>query len=158
MAETRTAPVHVDSLPAESGGGYPEPLQSRMGQCAWKRLGDPFGLTQFGLSLETLQPGGQSALRHWHTLCDEFLYLLEGEVVLRTNAGETTLTPGMCAGFKAGTGDAHHLVNRTAEDVIYLEIGDRTPNDAASYPDDDLQAEFVAAGQWRFMHKDGTPY
>src|SRR5206468_8190446 len=111
MAET--APVLAESLKAESSVGYPEPFGSRMGQCDWRRLGDPFGLTQFGISLETLQPGGQSALRHWHTLCDEFLYLLEGELVLRMNAGETKVTAGMCIGFKAGTRDGHHFINRS---------------------------------------------
>jgi uncharacterized cupin superfamily protein len=155
MAET--APVLAESLKAESGGGYPEPLQSRMGQCEWRRLGDPFGLTQFGISLETLQPGGQSALRHWHTLCDEFLYLLEGELVLRMNAGETKVTPGMCVGFKAGTRDGHHFVNRSDRPARYLILGSRIPGDGCYYPDDDLMWVDREDGSFP-AHKDGTPY
>ena len=92
-----------------------------------------------------------------HTRQDEFVYILEGEPTLVTEAGRTPLKPGMCAGFKAGTGDAHHLRNETAEDVVYLEIGDRTPGDGATYPDDDIAAA-VVDGKWRFTHKDGTPY
>ena len=152
-------PVAATDIPIRAKRSVlPEPLASRLQLRDKHPLGDHFGLANFGVNLTTLKPGGISSLRHAHTRQDELVYVLEGRPTLVTNAGETQLAPGMCAGFKAGTGDAHHLVNRTAEDVIYLEIGDRTPNDAASYPDDDLQAEFVAAGQWRFMHKDGTPY
>jgi uncharacterized cupin superfamily protein len=86
------------------------------------------------------------------------IYVLQGHPTLVTDAGETVLEPGMCAGFKAGSGDAHHLVNRSAADVVYLEIGDRTPGDTASYPDDDLQAVVGADGRWRFARKDGTAY
>ncbi len=96
-------------------------------------------------------------MRHAHVKQDEFVYILEGRPTLVTDAGRTPLTPGSCAGFKAGTGDAHHLVNETAADVVYLEIGDRTPGDSASYPDDDLAVTMVE-GRWRFTHKDGTPY
>ena len=92
-------------------------------------MGDPFGLTIFGVNLTTLKPGAMSALRHAHTKQDEFIYILEGHPMLVTDEGETPLKPGMCAGFKAGTGNAHHLVNRGQQDVIYLEIGDRTPGD-----------------------------
>ncbi len=99
-----------------------------------------------------------SALRHAHTKQDEFVYILEGRPTLRTDEGSLRLAPGMCAGFRAGTGNGHHLVNETAADVVFLEIGDRTPGDGASYPDDDLAAVFVEAGKWNFVHKDGTPY
>ncbi len=136
----------------------PEPLASRLQLRDKRPLGDFFELANFGVNLTTLKPGGISSLRHAHTKQDEFVYVLEGRPTLVTNAGETLLGPGMCAGFRAGTGDAHQLVNKTSSDVIYLEVGDRTPNDAASYPDDDLKAEFVSAGQWRFTRKDGTPY
>ncbi len=98
-----------------------------------------------------------SALRHAHGAQDEFIYVLEGQPALITDAGEQTLSPGMCAGFKAGTGDGHQLVNRTQADVVYLEVGDRTPGDTAVYPDDDLQAILVES-QWHFLHKDGSPY
>lgn len=120
-------------------------------------LGDLFGLTSFGVNLTRLVPGAWSALRHAHLVQDEFVYILEGHPTLRTDAGDTRLAPGMCAGFKGGSGDAHHLVNDTDADVVYLEVGDRLPGDGATYPDHDLQVVQVD-GQWRFLHKDGTPY
>jgi uncharacterized cupin superfamily protein len=120
-------------------------------------LGDLFGLANFGVNLTRLAPGGESALRHAHVKQDEFVYVLEGQPTLVTDAGRERLGPGMCAGFKAGTGDAHHLVNETEEDVVYLEVGDRTPGDGAAYPDDDLSVVMVD-GRWRFSHKDGRPY
>jgi len=109
------------------------------------------------VNLTRLAPGAVSALRHAHTRQDEFIYILQGHPTLITDAGETPLAPGMCAGFKAGTGNAHQLANRSGEDVVYLEVGDRAPGDSAGYPDDDLQAALVD-GKWRFTHKDGTPY
>jgi len=119
-------------------------------------LGDLFGLTHFGVNLTRLAPGGQSALRHAHGKQDEFVYVLEGEAVLITNAGETPLKAGMCAGFKAGTGDAHHLVNRSRKDVVFLEVGDRTAGDSVVYPDDDVAAVY-ADGRFKYTRKDGTP-
>jgi uncharacterized cupin superfamily protein len=121
-------------------------------------LGDLFGLTNFGVNLTRLAPGGQSALRHAHGKQDEFVYVLEGEAILITDAGETPLKPGMCAGFKAGTGDAHHLVNRTKRDVVFLEVGDRSAGDSVSYPDDDVVAVYGPDGKWKYSRKDGTPY
>jgi uncharacterized cupin superfamily protein len=121
-------------------------------------LGDLFGLTNFGVNLTRLAPGGQSALRHAHSKQDEFVYILEGETVLITDAGETALQPGTCAGFKAGTGDAHHLVNRTKKDVVFLEVGDRSAGDSVSYPDDDVIAVYGPDGKFKFSRKDGTPY
>ncbi len=120
-------------------------------------LGDLFGLTNFGVNLTRLAPGAQSALRHAHSKQDEFVYVLSGSPTLVTDEGRTQLEPGMCAGFKAGTGNGHHLINETAEDVLYLEVGDRTPGDEGSYPDDDLKAQMVD-GKWRFVHRDGSPY
>jgi len=137
---------------------YPEPFASRMALREKRPLGDLFGLTNFGVNLTTIKPGGMSALRHAHTVQDEFVYILAGNPTLATDAGEVLLSPGMCVGFKAATGDAHHLVNRTATDVTYLEVGDRSPGDGASYPDDDLEAVQVGVGRWMFTHKDGTPY
>jgi len=121
-------------------------------------LGDLFGLTNFGVNLTRLAPGGQSALRHSHGKQDEFVYVLEGEAVLVTDAGETILKPGMCAGFKAGTGDAHHLINRSKEDALFLEVGDRSAGDSVTYPDDDVKAVYGADGKWKYTKKDGTPY
>ncbi len=145
------------AAPRAKSSIYPEPFASRMSGRVKRPLGDLFGLANFGVNLTRLAPGALSALRHAHTRQDEFVYVLEGHPTLVTDAGETPLHPGMCAGFKAGTGDGHQLVNRTGEDVVYLEVGDRTPGDSARYPDDDLQAMSVE-GHWRFTHKDGTPY
>ena len=92
-----------------------------------------------------------------HSKQDEFVYILQGRPTLHTDEGRTPLAPGMCAGFKAGTGNAHHLINETLEEVVYLEVGDRTQGDEGTYPDDDLQAVLLA-GKWAFVHKDGTPY
>jgi uncharacterized cupin superfamily protein len=137
---------------------YPERFAARVSGREKRPLGDLFGLQNFGVNLTRLAPGAQSSLRHAHTRQDEFVYVLEGRPILITDAGETQLEAGMCAGFKAGTGDAHHLVNRTGEDVLYLEVGDRTAQDAASYPDDDLKAVLGPDGKWCFTRKDGTPY
>ncbi len=137
---------------------YPEPFASRMAGREKRPLGDLFGLSNFGVNLTRLAPGAISALRHAHSKQDEFIYILEGRPVLVTDAGETQLAPGLCAGFKAGTGDGHHLQNRTDTDVVYLEVGDRTAGDAGSYPDDDIQAVLGLDGKWKFTHKDGTPY
>lgn len=120
-------------------------------------LGDLFGLANFGVNLTRLAPTAVSALRHAHSKQDEFIYILQGSPTLETDEGPIKLTPGMCAGFKAGTGNGHHLVNETSDEVIYLEVGDRTPGDEGLYPDDDLKAVSVE-GQWRFTRKDGTPY
>lgn len=136
---------------------YPEPFASRMAGREKRPLGDLFALTNFGVNLTRLAPQAVSTLRHAHTRQDEFIYILQGRPTLHTDDGHTPLSPGMCAGFKAGSGNAHRLVNETAEDVIYLEVGDRTPGDEAVYPDDDLKAAFVE-GKWTFARKDGTPY
>jgi len=137
---------------------YPEPFASRMGGREKRALGNVFGLNNFGVNLTRLAPGALSALRHAHSKQDEFVYILQGHPTLVTDEGATALSPGMCAGFKAGSGNGHHLVNASADDVVYLEVGDRTPGDEGSYPDDDLKAVLQANGSWAFLHKDGTPY
>jgi uncharacterized cupin superfamily protein len=136
---------------------YPEPFACRMSGREKRTLGDLFDLTNFGINLTRLAPGAVSALRHAHTKQDEFIYILQGAPTLHTDEGMTKLIPGMCSGFKAGTGNAHRLVNETTEEVLYLEIGDRTTEDEATYPDDDIQACQVQ-GKWLFTHKDGSPY
>lgn len=136
---------------------YPEPFASRMSGRTKHPLGDVFGLTNFGVNLTRLAPNAISALRHAHTKQDEFIYVLRGFPTLTTDEGRTPLSPGMCAGFRAGTGNGHHLINETAEEVVYLEIGDRTAADEGSYPDDDLKAALID-GKWTFAHKDGAPY
>ena len=122
-----------------------------------RQLGDQFGLKNFGVNLTRLEPNAISALRHAYSKQDEFIYILQGRPTLHTNEGRIQLCPGMCAGFPAGTGNAGNLINETYDEVLYLEIGDRTPGDEGVYPDDDLKASLVE-GQWRFTHKDGTPY
>ena len=152
------AVVAAEAAPRERVSNYPEPFASRMAGRVKRPLGDLFGLTNFGVNLTTLQPGAVSSLRHAHSRQDEFVYILEGEPTLVTDEGETVLRPGMAAGFKAGSGNAHHLVNRTDQDVVYVEVGDRTDRDAVSYPDDDIRAALGADGRWVFVHKDGRRY
>jgi len=139
------------------GSGYPEPFKSRMGDRTKRRLGAACGLKNFGVNLVTLGPGGQSALRHWHTLEDEFVYVLAGEVVLVTNGGEQTLRAGMCAGYPAGSKDGHHFVNRSQKPAKYLEMGTNVPGDTAFYPDDDLRLMASEEGMV-YAHKDGRRY
>jgi uncharacterized cupin superfamily protein len=153
-------PIAIEATTASARtkpSNYPEPFASQMSGRVKQPLGDLFGLTNFGVNLTRLAPNAVSALRHAHSNQDEFIYILQGHPILQTDAGRTQLAPGMCAGFKAGTGNAHNLINDTATDVVYLEIGDRTLSDRATYPDDDLLATLVA-GKWQFTHKDGTPY
>lgn len=150
--------VEAASVPPRTKkSNYPEPFSSRMGAREKRALGDFFGLKSFGVNLTRLQPGGQSALMHRHRTQDELIFVLEGQPTLVTDRGEMVLSPGMCAGFPA-QGLAHHLVNRGDRDVVYLEIGDRSPGDEGSYPNDDLRAVQGPDGAWRFTHKDGRPY
>jgi uncharacterized cupin superfamily protein len=156
----QNAPVAVvasQAAPRTKPSNYPEPFASRMAGREKRPLGDLFGLTNFGVNLTRLLPGGSSALRHAHSRQDEFVYILQGHAVLISDAGETQLSAGMCAGFRFGTGNAHQLLNRTGEDVIYLEVGDRSAGDTVVYPDDDMQAGMVE-GKWQYSHKGGTPY
>jgi uncharacterized cupin superfamily protein len=136
---------------------YPAVFAVRVEGREKRQLGDYFNLKNFGVNLTRLTPGAESSLRHCHEKQDEFIYILEGTPTLVTDAGEAELAPGMCAGFRAGTGDAHHLINRSTADVLYLEVGDRTPDDSASYPDDDLKVQMVD-GVWRTSRKDGSAY
>ena len=153
-----SAILATDAPPRAKQTGYPADMAQMVAGRLKRPLGDLFGLTNFGVNLTRLAPGACSALRHAHAKQDEFVYLLEGEAVLITDSGETLLTPGMCAGFKAGTGDAHHLVNRTKKDVVFLEVGDRSAGDSVSYPDNDVVAVFGPDGKWKYTRKDGTPY
>lgn len=150
-----TPPV-LDSLAlsGEKGKtGYPAPFRDRFAGRSKVRLGDLLGLTNFGVNLTRLDPGAASTLRHWHTRQDEFVYVVEGELTLITDAGETVLRPGMCAGFPAGRPDGHCLFNRTDAPAAYLEIGDRTAGDEGHYPDDD-----VLFRDGKFLHRDGSPW
>ena len=159
-ATLSSGPIALDAksvAPRTKPSNYPEPFFTRMAKREKRQLGEPFGLANFGVNLTRLLPGGESALLHRHSRQDEFVYILEGEPTLVTEDGEIVLKPGMCAGFPAA-GRAHHLVNRTGIDVLYLEVGDRTAGDEGFYPADDLQAVLGADGKWVFAHKDGTVY
>ncbi len=157
MSEKKLPAVDPATVAEVRGSGYPEPFRSRMGDRAKRKLGEACGLTRFGVNLVTLGLGGQSALRHWHTLEDEFVYVLSGEVVLVTAGGEQTLTAGMCAGYPGGSRDAHHFINRGGAPATYLEIGNRIEGDNALYPDDDLM--WCDDGDGVFAaHKDGRRY
>jgi uncharacterized cupin superfamily protein len=155
--ELRLPALDPATVPGATTTNYPDAFKPRVAGRAKQKLGDALGLKNFGVNRTMLKPGAASALRHWHVTQDEFVYILSGELVLVTDAGEQLLTAGMAAGFPAGRADGHHLVNRSERDAVYLEVGDRSAGDGASYPDDDLEARAVAGG-WQFTHKDGTPY
>ncbi|MGH8738640.1 MAG: cupin domain-containing protein [Burkholderiales bacterium] len=156
---TKSGPVIASDVPPRAKpSNYPEPFAARVAGRQKQALGDAFGLRSFGVNRTTMTPGAMSALRHWHAVQDEFVYILSGHPTLVTDTGETLLHPGMCVGFKGGDPDGHHLVNRSKEDVVYLEIGDRLPGDSAEYPDDDLRVAMGADGKWQYRHKNGTPY
>jgi uncharacterized cupin superfamily protein len=157
MSQPPVAILAAEAPPRVRATGYPPDLAAKIGGREKRPLGDLFGLVNFGVNLTRLPPGAASSLRHAHTVQDEFVYILEGEPVLLTDAGETPLRPGMCAGFRAGTGNAHRLVNRGTREVVYLEVGDRSPGDGVSYPEDDLAAVMGEDGRWRYTRKDGTP-
>ncbi len=157
MKPLRLPALDPDTVPEKRRSGYPEPFRTGIGDRAKRALGDACGLTRFGVNRVTLGPGAQSALRHWHTLEDEFVYMLEGELVLVSNDGEQILTPGMCAGYPAAKRDAHHFVNRSTAPAIYLEIGNRVDGDNAFYPDDDLMWCEDEQGIYA-AHKDGRRY
>jgi uncharacterized cupin superfamily protein len=141
-----------------SRSGYPEPYRSRVMPRHKRRLGDALGLTRIGINLTMLPPGKESSMRHWHTHEDEFVYVLEGEVVLRTDAGEQLLRAGMCAGFPAGVTDAHQLVNRGDRPALYLEVSNRDPADGASYADPDVDLMWNPPhAPGRFTRRNGTP-
>ncbi len=150
--------IDLSAVPTETGTNYPTPFQSAVEGRSRQRVGNSAGLTNFGVNLTTLAPGSQSALRHWHSAQDEFVYVVEGELLLVTDDGKQPLKAGEMAGFAAGVANGHHLVNQSNRPAIYLEIGDRTTPDQANYPDQDLQYVPVAGGGRVFTHKDSRPY
>ena len=158
ISKASTVAVQADAVPEQvRPSNYPPLFAVRMEGRHKHPLGEVFGLSRFGVNLTRLEPGAVSALRHAHSEQDEFVYVLQGRPTLVTDQGAAQLAPGMCAGFRAGDGNAHQLINQTDAEVVYLEIGDRSPGDRVHYPDDDLQAMLVD-GTWRFARKDGTPY
>ena len=154
MARLRLPALDPAAAPERRGSGYPEPYRSRVADRVKRRLGDACGLTHFGVNLVMLPPGGQSALRHWHTREDEFVYVLEGELVLVTDAGETIMQAGDCAGFKAGVRDGHHLQNRSGETARFLVVGNRDDADHGEYSDIDMQ---FLPGNGGYAKKNGEP-
>jgi uncharacterized cupin superfamily protein len=149
--------IDIAKIPVDASSNYPAPFRSVVAGRARKRLGNAIGLGQFGVNLTTLKPGAASALRHWHEKEDEFVYILEGEVVLIEDDGEVVLKPGDAAGFKANVRNGHHLINRTSRDAVYLEIGTRSKHERAEYPDVDLLVIRDEKGG-RYTHKNGAPY
>jgi len=150
-------PLLATEILGEQGSPYPEPFASLATSTAFRRLGDRFGLTQLGVNMVTLDPGAQSGLRHWHSLEDEFIYVLEGELTLQSGSGEFRLLKGMCIGFKAQDRNAHLMLNRSDAVAHYLVIGSRVPGDVSFYPDDDLAWLPTEEGD-RAVHKDGRLY
>ncbi len=155
--KAKPAAIDPQTVEPHTGSGYPAPFDADCARREKRRLGDAFGLTQFGVNLVRLSPGQWSSQRHWHSREDEFAMVLEGELVLVTDAGEQIVGPGMVMGFKAGVADGHHLVNRSDGVAVYLEIGTRDPLDECGYPDIDMLLRIVD-GQARFVHRDGTRY
>ena len=148
--------IDIDAAPTRFGTAYPSPFDAPcLLRERWK-LGDAAGLSQFGVNLMRLPPGQWTSQRHWHTAEDEFTWVVEGEVVLVDNEGETILRAGDCAGFKAGVANGHHLQNRSDKVAVLLEIGSRRPEeDGCDYPDIDL---ILREGEETYRHRDGTPY
>lgn len=147
-----------NELTESNATSYPAPFRDA-NMLRWnRRLAPQVGLTNFGVNLTRITPGGQSAARHAHTKEDEFVWVLEGEATLETDAGTQVLKAGQCAGFPAGSGDAHRFVNRSDRDVLLLVVGDCDPGDEVRYPDIDLDGRLDAEGRFHFTHQDGTPY
>lgn len=149
--------IDPKSVPSRIGTGYPPPFDEGVKNREKRKIGDVFGLTQFGVNLTRLPPGEMSAHRHWHHREDEFIMVLDGTATLVTDEGETPMTKGMVAGFPAGVPNGHHLVNKSDGDVWYLEVGSRIPGELADYPDVDL-ALVNKDGEAVFVHKDGRPF
>ncbi len=157
LDKSRPAAIDPWTVEAKVGTDYPPPHDALCAKRERRALGDVFGLTQFGVNLLRLPPGQASAQRHWHKNEDEFIMILRGKVTLVSDAGEQEIGPGMVAGFPAGVADGHHLVNRSDEDAVLLEVGSRLPPEECDYPDIDLLVRAID-GEERFVHKDGTPY
>jgi uncharacterized cupin superfamily protein len=149
--------IDIPTLAIDTATGYPEPYRQAVAGRLRKRLGNAVGLDQFGVNLTTLKPGAWSSQRHWHTSEDELVYVLEGELVLCEDGGETVLKPGDAAGWKANVPNGHCLINRTERNAVFLEIGTRSKSERASYSDIDMQAVRDDKGT-RYLHKSGEPY
>ena len=149
--------VDIAKVPVKSGTFYPAQFQAECKGRHKQALGDAIGLTQFGVNITRIEPGQTSALRHWHEQEDEFIYMLEGELVLAENDGEIVLKAGDAAGFKAGSGVAHRLINRSNRDAVYFEVGTRAKTERVHYPDVDLELVRDEKGR-RYQRRNGEPY
>ena len=147
--------IDLSTVPIRKGSGYPAPFDAPCVERTRRRLGDAGGLTDFGVNLMTLPPGGWSSQRHWHSHEDELVYVLEGELVLVEDGGETLLKAGDCATFAKNSGNGHHMINRSSATAVYLEVGSRNPDDVITCSDIDMMSP---SSDGRFLHKDGTPY
>ncbi len=147
--------IDIAALPGRRGSGYPPPFDAPCAERVRQRLGSAGGLTDFGVNLMHLPPGGWSSQRHWHSHEDEFVYVLQGELMLVEDGGETILRAGDCAAFPKNSGNGHHLVNRSGVAAIYLEVGSRQPDDLTTCSDIDMMS---SNADGRFVHKDGTPF
>jgi uncharacterized cupin superfamily protein len=158
MSQLRQGGIDPREIEARTGTGYPEPYREHVHARSKRRLGDAFGLSRYGVNLVELSPGTWSSQRHWHTLEDEFIFVVSGKLTLITDAGEQVLTPGMVAGFPAGDPNGHHLINQGDEPASYLEIGDRNTGDEVFYPDIDLLYKITDGGKHEFTNRAGVPY
>lgn len=147
--------IDVAAVPERKGAGYPPPFDRPCADRVRQRLGNAGGLVDFGVNLMRLPPGNWSSQRHWHSHEDEFVFVLEGELTLVEDGGETILKAGDCAAFPKGSGDGHHLINRSDVTAVYLEVGSRSPDDMTTCSDIDVKS---ANSDGRFVHKNGTPY
>ncbi|MDE2486892.1 MAG: cupin domain-containing protein [Alphaproteobacteria bacterium] len=147
--------IELAAVPERKGTGYPAPFDAPCAGRVRQRLGDAGGLSDFGVNLMRLPPGGWSSQRHWHSHEDEFVYVLDGELVLIEDAGETILRAGDCAAFPKNSANGHHMINRAAATAVYLEVGSRSREDLTTCSDIDMMNP---ASHGRFVHKDGSPY
>jgi uncharacterized cupin superfamily protein len=157
MTDKKPAVVDSTELVRKTGSGYPPPYNAPVLNRARAVLGNLFDLDQFGVNLVTLPPGAWSSQRHWHETEDEFVYVLDGEITLGDDAGDHLMTTGMCAGFKANSGNGHHLKNLSSKSATYLEVGSRKPADNVMYSDIDMKA-VKDGGPWRFIKRDGSAF
>ena len=160
MTQKPNKPVIItaDDLEGRTGTIYPTPYAQGFDGRIKKALTSLLGLTQFGVNIVTLEPDCVTSQRHWHENEDEFVYVIDGEVILETDAGETIMTAGMATGFPAGVPDGHRIINRSGKPATILEVGTRAKTDKVTYSDIDMKAEKSETGQWRFLYKDGKPY
>ncbi|TPK71878.1 MULTISPECIES: cupin domain-containing protein [unclassified Mesorhizobium] len=147
--------INLSAVPIRKGSGYPAPFDQPCAERTRRRLGEAGGLTDFGVNLMTLPPGGWSSQRHWHSHEDEFVYVLDGELTLVEDGGETVLRAGDCATFAKNSGNGHHMINRSSATALYLEVGSRSQDDVITCSDIDMMSP---SSDGRFLHKDGTPY